>query len=64
MVKQSRTDSRIWVPYGAGKRIARVMGVTTVMVSESLSGRRQTKTAERIRHRALNDFGGVEIKPL
>ena len=61
MVRQSRTDSKIWVPYGNGKKIARLMGVTPECVSESLSGRRQTKTAERIRHRALNDFGGVEI---
>ena len=61
MIRVAKKDSRIVVPYGAGKRIARVMGVTTVMVSESLSGRKCTKTAERIRHRALNDFGGVEI---
>lgn len=61
MQKATRKDSRIVVPYGCGRRIARLMGVTPECVSVALNGKKCTKTAERIRHRALNDFGGVEI---
>jgi len=59
--KAIRNDSRIVVPYGAGGHIARLMGVTRTMVSLALNGRVHTKTAERIRFRALNDFKGVEV---
>lgn len=60
-IKVKREDSRIVLPYGAGRRIARVMGVTNETVSRALSGTKRTKTAERIRYRAVNDFGGKEI---
>lgn len=60
-VKVKREDSRIWTPRGAGKRIARVMGVHPVTVSKALAGESRTATAQRIRYRAVNDFGGKEI---
>lgn len=60
-IKVKKENSRIWTPRGTGIRIARVMGVHPVTVSKALAGESRTKTAERIRYRAVNDFGGKEI---
>ncbi len=52
---------RIWVPYGVGRKIAKIFGCSVIMVSLSLNGAKDTKLAKKIRHVALTQYGGKEI---
>ncbi len=54
--------SRIYVPYGAGRKLAKVFGCTLQMVSIALAGKKNTELAKKIRHTALTQYGGKEIQ--
>lgn len=59
--KQKSSTSRIVPKYGSSKELARLFRCTENYVSQALNGRVDNSTTRAIRHRALNDFGGVEI---
>ncbi len=54
----------IMVDHGKVKKIANVFKVTEAMVSMSLRGKRNGDLAKKIRHTALEQFDGVEMKPV
>ncbi len=54
--------ARIYVPYGVGRKLTKVFGCTLQMVSVALAGKRNTELAKKIRHTALTQYGGTEIK--
>lgn len=54
----------IMVGHGKVREIARVFKITESMVSMSLRGKRDTELAKKIRHVALTQYGGVEMKPV
>lgn len=54
----------IMVGHGKAQEIAKVFNITKAMVSMSLRGKRKGEKAKKIRHVALNQFGGVEMKPI
>ncbi len=57
-------ETIIMVGHGNVGKIAKVFDVTKAMVSMSLRGRRKGDLAKKIRHVALTQFGGVEMKPV
>ncbi len=54
----------IMVGHGKVSEIAKVFGCTNGMVSLSLRDRRKGDLAKKIRHVALTQFDGVEMKPV
>lgn len=56
------TNNKIVVGQGVAHKVAHLMGVSPEMVYMSLAYKRNSKTAERIRHLAVKDFGGVEVQ--
>ncbi len=54
--------SIIRVEYGKVRKIAKVFGCSESMVSESLSGYKNTTLSKKIRHVALTQFGGKELQ--
>ena len=47
---------------GTNKKIARDLGVTSVMVSMALCGRKNTLLARKIRHIATKVYGGQQVE--
>lgn len=52
---------RIIVDRGVGKKIAKLMGITTEMVSKSLNFKKNSILARKVRYMAIKDFEGVVI---
>lgn len=52
---------KIVLDYGCVGRIAKLMGCTQKMVSLSVNFRKDSALARKIRHVAVEQFGGVEI---
>lgn len=52
---------KIVVDYGKVGRIAKVMGCTREMASKSLSYKKDSLLARKIRYVAIKHFGGVEV---
>lgn len=52
---------RIIVDRGVGKKIAKLMGITTEMVSKSLNFKKNSILARKVRYMAIKDFDGVVI---
>ncbi len=61
MLTKSKKN-RIWTPYGAINNIAKVFKCTRQTVSRSLAGTGKGVNDDKIRHTALTQYGGVEIK--
>jgi hypothetical protein len=51
-------NKKIIVGHGVGKKIAELMGITTVMVSNSLNYKKDSHLARKVRYIALKHFGG------
>lgn len=52
---------KIVLNHGDATKIAKVMGCTREMVSKSLSFKKDSLLARRIRYVAKEQFGGVEV---
>ncbi len=62
MDKKKTTLNRIWVPHGNVKKIAQAFECTPQMVNGALAGRKSSELAIKIRHVAITQYGGKEIK--
>ncbi len=54
--------NRIYTKKGVGVKLAKTFKCTTVTVSNALSGKNSSELAIKIRHTAINVYGGVEIQ--
>ena len=52
---------KIVVERGVGKRIAKLLGITPVMVSMSLNYSKDSHLARKVRYIAIKGFGGVIV---
>lgn len=53
---------RVRAKHGDGKRLAKVFGVTTVYVSQALTGKANSSLARKIRKAAVNNGGDPVYK--
>ncbi len=58
---ETKKIKRIWVERGIGKKIARALQCSTVIVSLALNGKKDTPLAKKIRYVALKEYRGKEI---
>ena len=54
-------NQRIVLEHGNVKKLAETMGCTREMVSKSLNYKKDTTLARKIRHVALESFGGCKV---
>lgn len=54
-------NAQIIMPHGAAKKLGSALNVSQPTVREALRYQSDTETARRIRHTAVNVFGGVEV---
>jgi len=59
--KKEKISNKILVPYGATTQIMNVFGISAPTVREALRGNSNSDLAKKIRHTALERFGGVEL---
>ncbi len=60
-MEESKKLKRIWTKKGVGKKIARALRCSTVMVSCALNGKKDTPLARKIRYVAVKEYGGIEV---
>ncbi len=53
----------IKVPYGTGRKLAKALRCTNVMVSMSLNFKKDTSLAKKIRYVAIKQYGGEKFIP-
>lgn len=59
---KTEKKTRIIPKYGTSQVLAKIFNCTTVTVSQALRGKTNSALADKIRHTALTQYGGVEIK--
>lgn len=52
---------KIWLPYGAGKRLREAMGVPQTTLNSALTYKSDSEQARAIRYQALKFYGGQEV---
>ena len=60
---KKEVKNRIVMPLGNGRKLARAFGVTPQTVSYVMNGHHcKSELARRLRHAAVKEYGGVEVK--
>lgn len=51
----------VWLPYGSAPMIAKALNTTTKSVSFALNGKEDSSLSRKIRHVAINEYGGKAV---
>ena len=56
-----RTPKKIWLPYGAGKKMMQALGIPRTTFQSAINFTSNSEQAQAIRREAIKFYGGREI---